>query len=177
MTSGPLILLVEDDDLLRGRLARAFADRGMDVREAATVAEARRIAGAEPPELVLFDLRIPGGHSLDLIPFFKGLDAETRIVVLTGYGSIASAVEAIRRGARQYLTKPATANEIVAAFEEDAGGANAMDHQPMSLDRLEWEHINRVLVQCQGNVTEAARALGIHRRSLQRKLARYPSRR
>lgn len=177
MTSGPLILLVEDDDLLRSRLARAFADRGLDVREVRTVAEAREAAEAEAPELVLLDLRVPDGHSLDLIPFFKELDAKTRIVVLTGYGSIATAVEAVRRGATQYLTKPATVNEILAAFEHDRDGAYAVDLQPMSLDRVEWEHINRVLVECQGNVSEAARVLGIHRRSLQRKLARYPSRR
>jgi two-component system response regulator RegA len=126
---------------------------------------------------VLLDLRIPGGQSLDLIPFFKELDAETRIVVLTGYGSIATAVEAVRRGATQYLTKPANANEILAAFQYEGDTAHALDPQPMSLDRVEWEHINRVLVDCQGNVSEAARVLGIHRRSLQRKLARYPSRR
>jgi two-component system response regulator RegA len=177
VTSGPLILLVEDDDLLRGRLARALADRGLDVREATTVADARRAAEAEPPELVLLDLRIPGGQSLDLIPFFKELDAATRVVVLTGYGSIATAVEAVRRGATQYLTKPANADEILAAFGPAGDKAHTFDLQPMSLDRVEWEHINRVLVECQGNVSEAARVLGIHRRSLQRKLARYPSRR
>jgi two-component system response regulator RegA len=176
--SGPLILLVEDDAVLRGRLARAFADRGLDVRQVTTFDDARQAAEAEPPELVLLDLRIPGGQSLDLIPFFKELDAETRIVVLTGYGSIATAVEAVRRGATQYLTKPADANEILAAFERGGGDtAHSLDLQPMSLDRVEWEHINRVVVACQGNVSEAARVLGIHRRSLQRKLARYPSRR
>jgi two-component system response regulator RegA len=177
VTAGPLILLVEDDELLRGRLARAFVDRGLDVREATNVADARQAAEADPPELVLLDLRIPGGQSLDLIRFFKELDAETRIVVLTGYGSIATAVEAVRRGAAQYLTKPANANEILAAFEHDPDKTRTLDLQPMSLDRVEWEHINRVLVECQGNVSEAARVLGIHRRSLQRKLARYPSRR
>jgi two-component system response regulator RegA len=97
--------------------------------------------------------------------------------VLTGFGSIATAVEAVRRGATQYLTKPADANEILAAFERGGDKAPLLDLQPMSLDRVEWEHINRVLVECQGNVSEAARVLGIHRRSLQRKLARYPSRR
>jgi two-component system response regulator RegA len=177
VTSGPLILLVEDDDLLRGRLARAFADRGLDVREATTIADARRVAEADPPELVVLDLRVPGGQSLDLIPFFKQLDAETRIVVLTGYGSIATAVEAIRRGATQYLTKPANADEILAAFELDTDRGPGLDLQPMSLDRVEWEHINRILVECHGNVSEAARVLGIHRRSLQRKLTRYPSQR
>jgi two-component system response regulator RegA len=177
VTSGPLILIVEDDDVLRGRLARAFADRGLDVRQVTTFDEAKKVAEAEPPELVLLDLRIPGGQSLDLIPFFKELDPETRIVVLTGYGSIATAVEAVRRGATQYLTKPANANEILAAFDRGGDKAPILDLQPMSLDRVEWEHINRVLVECQGNVSEAARVLGIHRRSLQRKLARYPSRR
>jgi two-component system response regulator RegA len=177
VTSGPLLLLVEDDDLLRGRLARALADRGLDVREATTVDDARAAAEAEPPELVVLDLRVPGGQSLDLIPFFKQLDAETRIVVLTGYGSIATAVEAIRRGATQYLTKPANANEILAAFEHHGKVGHNLDLQPMSLDRVEWEYINRVLLECHGNISEAARVLGIHRRSLQRKLARYPSQR
>ena len=178
MKPGPLLLIVEDDDHLRSRLAQAFADRGFEVREASTTDAARKTAKAEPPELVLLDLRIPGGRSLDLIQFFKELDAETVIVVLTGYGSIATAVEAVRRGAAHYLTKPADADEILAAFERgaDAGEVTAA-LQPMSLDRVEWEHINRVLRDCDDNISEAARVLGIHRRSLQRKLSRYPSRR
>lgn len=176
---GPLLLLVEDHDLLRTRLARAFSERGFEVREAASLTAAREVAAEDPPELVVLDLRVPDGSGLDLIPWLKELDPATRIVVLTGYGSIATALEAVRRGATHYLTKPADADEILAAFERGAGGtaAGTTDLQPMSLDRVEWEHINRVLMDCDGNVSEAARVLGIHRRSLQRKLARFPSRR
>ena len=116
-----------------------------------------------------------------MITTLRQADPATRIVVLTGYGSVATAVEAVRRGAVHYLTKPAHADEILAAFDRDTqpgpGDANVRTLQPMSLDRVEWEHINRVLLDCDGNVSEAARVLGLHRRSLQRKLAKFPSRR
>jgi two-component system response regulator RegA len=176
MTESPLLLIVEDDDILRSRLARAFTARGYDVREAASAAAAEPLAREEAPELVVLDLRMPDSNGLDLIPVLLQADPNTRIVVLTGYGSVATAIEAIRRGATHYLTKPADADEILAAFERGAvapsGGTPPL--QPMSLDRVEWEHINRVLMDCQGNISETARVLGIHRRSLQRKLARYP---
>ncbi|MEZ5317328.1 MAG: response regulator [Vicinamibacterales bacterium] len=176
MSLKPLLLIVEDDDLLRERLARALTDRGCDVRQAASVEAALASAREETPELVLLDLRMPGGSGLDLIPELKRLDAATRIVVLTGYGSIATALEAVRLGAVHYLTKPADADEILAAFERgsEGGGGPVRELRPMSLDRVEWEHINRVLMDCGGNISEAARVLGLHRRSLQRKLARYP---
>ena len=178
MSERPLLLIVEDDAALRDRLARAFTDRGFDVRNAATAAEARTIAEGDPPELVLLDLRVGSDNGLDLIPVLTRLDPATRIVVLTGYGSVATAVEALRRGAMHYLTKPADTDEILAAFERGAGATDAAPPlQPMSLDRVEWEHINRVLVDCGGNISEAARVLGIHRRSLQRKLAKFPARR
>jgi two-component system response regulator RegA len=176
MTESPLLLIVEDDDALRGRLARAMTTRGFDVRQASNADEAEAVARDDPPEMVVLDLRMPHGNGLDLIPVLIGIDPNTRIVVLTGYGSVATAVEAVRRGATHYLTKPADADEIVAAFERDghAPPAATPPLQPMSLDRVEWEHINRVLMDCQGNISEAARVLRIHRRSLQRKLARYP---
>lgn len=176
MTEAPLLLIVEDDTLLRERLARAFKSRGYDVRQAADVAEAEAAATREAPELVVLDLRMPQGNGLDLIPTLLAADPATRIVVLTGYGSVATAIEAVRRGAVHYLTKPADADEILAAFSRDshAAGAATTPLQPMSLDRVEWEHINRVLVDCQHNISEAARVLGIHRRSLQRKLLKYP---
>lgn len=176
MTDAPSLLIVEDDDALRERLARAFAERGFDVRTAATIAEARDAAQADPPECAVLDLRIGQDSGLTLIPELLELDAETRIVVLTGYGSVATAVDAVRRGAVHYLTKPADADEILAAFDADKDTASrSPDWQPMSLDRVQWEHINRVLVECGGNISEAARALGLHRRSLQRKLGKYPS--
>src|SRR5690606_29538385 len=121
------------------------------------------------------DLRVGTDNGLDLIPELLRLDPATRIVVLTGYGSVATAVEAIRRGAAHYLTKPADTDEILAAFERrsETGDAATPPLQAMSLDRVEWEHINRVLVDCGGNISEAARVLNIHRRSLQRKLSKY----
>ncbi len=174
MTHAPLLLLVEDDELLRERLARAFTARGIDVRQAADLAEAEAAAAIEAPELVVLDLRMPGGNGLDLIPKLLAVDPATKIVVLTGYGSVATAVEAVRRGAVHYLTKPADADEILAAFSRDGANAATAPLQPMSLDRVEWEHINRVLVDCGHNISEAARVLGLHRRSLQRKLMKYP---
>lgn len=176
MTHAPLLLLIEDDELLRERLARAFTSRGFDVRQAADLAEAEAAAASEAPELVVLDLRMPGGNGLDLIPKLLAADPATKIVVLTGYGSVATAVEAVRRGAVHYLTKPADADEILAAFSRDGAAMDAATAplQPMSLDRVEWEHINRVLVDCGHNISEAARVLGMHRRSLQRKLTKYP---
>lgn len=176
MTDSPSLLIVEDDDPLRERLTRAFEERGFDVHAAATLARARAIAEADPPEYVVLDLRVGQESGLTLIPALLALDAETRVVVLTGYGSVATAVDAVRRGAVHYLTKPADADEILAAFQGETGAsAAAPDWQPMSLDRVQWEHINRVLVECGGNISEAARVLGLHRRSLQRKLGKYPS--
>ena len=176
MPARPLLLLLEDDDLLRGRLAKAIASRGFDVAEASTAAEAQACIADDVPEFAVLDLRVPDGYGLDLIATLKGADPNTRIVVLTGYGSIATAVAAVRRGAAHYLTKPVEVDEILAALDRGAadGVTTAEALKPMSLDRMEWEHINRVLVDCGGNVSEAARLLGLHRRSLQRKLAKYP---
>jgi two-component system response regulator RegA len=171
------LLVVEDDEILRERLARAFRARGLDVRAAATVEEAEQLASSDPPDLALVDLRLGSSSGLDLVAALNRIDPETTIVVLTGYGSVATAVEALRRGAAHYLTKPADADEILAAFDRVQGEAAAQSAplQPMSLDRVEWEHINRVLMDCGGNVSEAARVLGLHRRTLQRKLAKLPA--
>jgi two-component system response regulator RegA len=179
VVDGTSLLIVEDDEVLRDRLAQAFAARGCDVRSATSASEAETMARQDPPEFVLLDLRLGADSGLGLIPALKAIDPETRIVVLTGYGSVATAVQAVRQGARHYLTKPAAVDEILAAFENDAtGSGNASAAlEPMSLDRVEWEHINRVLTDCGGNVSEAARTLGVHRRTLQRKLAKYPARR
>jgi two-component system response regulator RegA len=173
------LVIVEDDNALRERLRRAFEARGFEVRATASAGDAELMARQDPPELVLLDLRIGADNGLALIPTFKAIDPETRIVVLTGYGSVATAVQAVRQGALHYLTKPADVDEILAAFQEgvttSVGPAASL--QPVSLDRVEWEHIHRVLAECQGNISEAARALGLHRRTLQRKLAKYPVRR
>ena len=172
----PSLLIVEDDDVLRTRLARAFRDRGFDVREAASGEAAVELARSDPPEHALVDLRMSGISGLDVVAALKESDPSTLIVVLTGYGSIATALEAVRLGATHYLTKPADADEILAAFARGGGGAPpvADDAPPASLARVEWEHINRVLADCGGNVSQAARLLGLHRRSLQRKLSKYP---
>ena len=125
----------------------------------------------ESPELALVDLRLPGESGLAVVRDLKALDSSTIVVVLTGYGSIATAVESIKLGAASYLTKPADADQIVAAFD---GTQPHDDAQAPSLARVEWEHIQRILTDCGGNVSQAARVLGIHRRSLQRKLSKRP---
>ncbi len=176
MDERPLLFIVEDDEPLRQRMARALEARGFDVRVAASLKDADTLLAHDTPEFVVLDLRMPDGNGLDLIPRLKQADPETRIIVLTGYGSIATAMEAVRRGATDYLTKPVDADDIVSAFARAGSPVQdvALPHVPMSLDRVEWEHISRVLMECEHNVSEAARVLGLHRRSLQRKLAKYP---
>jgi two-component system response regulator RegA len=178
MNERGLLLLVEDDAALRERLTRAFVARGLEVVAVGTIAEAETFLTEDVPELAVVDLRVPDGSGLDLIHRLKQADPATRIVVLTGYGSIATAIEALRRGAANYLTKPADADAILSALGETTSAVDApVPSRPMSLDRVEWEHINRVLLDCDGNISEAARILGLHRRSLQRKLAKFPSNR
>jgi two-component system response regulator RegA len=171
------ILVVDDDARFRERVARALRARGLEVREAWDYDSALAAAQEESPELVLVDLRMPGRSGLDVVRDVGRLDASTRIVVLTGYGSIATALDAMRLGAHSYLTKPTDVDAVLAAFE-DRATAPETDAAPVdtpTLARVEWEHINRVLTDCGGNVSEAARRLGIHRRSLQRKLGKYPT--
>ncbi|UJR86485.1 response regulator transcription factor [Sandaracinus amylolyticus] len=176
--NAPSILVVDDDDVLRERLARALAQRGLAVRTARDADEAASLAHAESPELALVDLRMPGPSGLALIRTLLEIDPHTRVVVLTGYGSIATALEAVRLGAVHYLQKPADVDEILAAFHRDELPLSPEIPLPTtsvpSLARAEWEHIQRVLTDCGGNVSQAARLLGLHRRSLQRKLSKYP---
>lgn len=172
----PTLLLVEDDEILRERLTRAFARRGYAVTGASSVAEALSAARADPPEFAVVDLKLPDGTGLDVVRELRGLDAATRAVVLTGYGSIATAVEAVRLGAVDYVPKPATADTVLAALLRGAEGEAPALTVP-SLARVEWEHIQRVMEHCEGNVSHAAQLLGLHRRSLQRKLAKNPVRR
>jgi two-component system response regulator RegA len=175
------LLLVDDDEVFRRRLARAFHDRDWEVREAADLGGALRAAEDETPEFVVVDLRLPDGSGLEIVRRLKALDETTVIVVLTGYGSIATALDALRLGAAHYLTKPADVDDIIAGFaraDRDAADVPVVPLDPAaetpSLARVEWEHINRILGDSGGNVSEAARRLGLHRRSLQRKLAKYP---
>jgi two-component system response regulator RegA len=176
----PSILLVDDDEVYRNRLARAFVDRGYDVRTAADHDAAVAAAVEDSPELAVVDLKMPGKSGLELVKALAEIDPSTKTVVLTGYGSIATAIDAVRLGATYYLSKPADADDIIGAFAR--GGAPPLAPPPPetdayrapSLARAEWEHINRVLSDAGGNISEAARRLGIHRRSLQRKLQKYP---
>ena len=174
-TSPHSILVVDDDDTLRGRLAAAFRKRGYEAAEASSEVEARDLATADSPEYAVVDLRLGNESGLDVVRALRAIDGETKIVVLTGYGSIATAMEAIRLGATGYITKPADVDDVLAAFaRNDSGAAPALGYSAPSLARAEWEHINRVLADCEGNISEAARRLKIHRRSLQRKLQKRP---
>ena len=174
--SGASILLVDDDDVFRKRLGRAFRERGHDVRLAANYDEALTSAREDSPQFAVVDLKMPGRSGLDVVRDLKAVDPTTRIIVLTGYGSIATAVDAVKLGATQYLPKPADADEILAALtrEEGEAGPAAQEFPAPSLARAEWEHIQRVLGDAGGNVSEAARRLGMHRRSLQLKLRKHP---
>jgi len=171
------VLVVDDDEVFRTRLARALRSRGYEVREASD-RQGAAAAADEAPELAVVDLRLPDGSGLDVVRDLRAADPTTVVVVLTGYGSIATALEAIRLGAVHYLAKPADADDVVAAFGRAAGAPpEAPPETVPTLARVEWEHINRVLADCGGNVSQAARLLGLHRRSLQRKLAKLPVRR
>jgi two-component system response regulator RegA len=148
------------------------------VREAGDCEAALAAARDDSPEFVVVDLRMPGRSGIDLIRELVVLDPSTAAVVLTGYGSIATALEAVRAGAVDYLTKPADVDQIIAAMNRRPGADPASAAEPdavPSLARVEWEHINRVLSDCGGNLSRAARLLGMHRRSLQRKLGKYPA--
>lgn len=171
------LLVVDDDEALLSRLTKALDARGFAVWPATTIAGALERARAESPEAALVDLRLPDGHGLDLVRELHAIDATTRIVVLTGYGAIATAVQSLKLGASNYLTKPVDADQVVAALADapaTAPAASAPDYTVPSLARVEWEHIQRVLTECEGNISQAARVLGLHRRSLQRKLSKYP---
>ena len=170
------MLLVDDEEVFRKRLALALSRRGFSVHEAGDVDEALALLATVAPDMALIDLRMPGRSGLELVAEAKRLHPQIRIVVLTGYGSIATASQAIKLGALNYLPKPADVDEILQAFAEDDDLALTVDSEeltPPSLARVEWEHIQRVLTDCEGNISEAARKLNIHRRSLQRKLFKF----
>ena len=168
------LLLVDDDTTFCHVLCRALEKRNFAVTVAHSVEQALPLALANPPEYAVVDLKMDGASGLTLIQALHELDPATRIVVLTGYASIATAVEAIKLGATQYLSKPANADDIVAAFGHLASSGRPLNTQPPSVERLEWEHIQRVLQEHQGNISATARALNMHRRTLQRKLVKRP---
>lgn len=172
---GRPMLIVDDDPTLCRVLARAMEGRGFSVMVAHDVAQAIRIAEESPPRYVIVDLRMPGPSGLALVRWLRAIDAGVRIVVLTGYASVATAIEAIKIGATHYLAKPARVDEIIAAFDRLSGNANIyVSEAPAPVARVEWEHIQRVLAERGGNITETAKVLGIDRRTLQRKLAKHP---
>mgnify|MGYP001321876044 CR=1 FL=1 len=171
------LLIADDDAVFCGVLARALSRRGFEVDVAHSLSEGRERIAAFRPGFAVVDLRMPDGSGLAMVEELRRLDSGIRIVVLTGFASVATAVEAVKLGAIHYLPKPADADEIVAAFGRVQGDAGVpLKNQPLSVDRLEWEHIQKILAEHEGNVSATARALNMHRRTLQRKLGKRPSR-
>ncbi len=170
-------LVVDDDAVFRTRLCRALDDRGWKSYGAEDASTALRLADIHGVDLAIVDLRLPGETGLDILRDLHALDETTCIIMLTGYGSIATALTAVRLGAHDYLSKPADADQILACYQklsggdEDTEGSSATDIP--TLARVEWEHIQRVLSDCDGNISQAAKRLRLHRRSLQRKLSKF----
>jgi two-component system, response regulator RegA len=169
------LLLVDDDEVLCHVLSRALSKRGFNVQVAYSLDNALISAHTHPPEFAVVDLRIGTDSGLSVIKELFNSEPGIRIVVLTGYASISTAVEAIKLGAKHYLTKPAEVDDIIQAFYHEEGRTEIdISSQPMSVKRMEWEHLQKVLNDNDGNISAAARAMGMHRRTLQRKLAKKP---
>jgi two-component system, response regulator RegA len=166
------LLLVDDDGPFLRRLARAMETRGFHVETAESVAEGVAKSKAHPPKYAVIDLRLGDGNGLDVIEAIRQRRDDTRIIVLTGYGNIATAVTAVKLGAVDYLAKPADADDVFAALTQRPGEKAELPDNPMSADRVRWEHIQRVYEMCERNVSETARRLNMHRRTLQRILAK-----
>ena len=166
------LLLMDDDEPFRRRLAKAMEKRGFEVEIAETVAAGTAIAQGRPPAYAVCDLRLEDGNGLDVVEILRDKRPDCRIVVLTGYGAIATAVAAVKIGATDYLSKPADADDITNALLARSDGLPPPPDNPMSADRVRWEHIQRVYELCDRNVSETARRLNMHRRTLQRILAK-----
>lgn len=168
------ILLVDDSFVLRDRLAEAFQERGFRVLVAGTCDEAVEVFKTDPTDLAVVDLRMPGRTGLTVIPDLKAIRPDVQVLILSGFGSIATAIDAIRLGAVNFLPKPADADDILNAFKRGGSEVEIVESDELipvpTLAQAEWEHIHRILADCENNISEAARRLGIHRRSLQRKL-------
>ena len=174
----PLLLLVDDDPTFTRVMARSLTRRGLRVTTAADADEAMQRAREEEPDFAVLDLKMEGDSGLVLLPRLRELYPDLKVVILTGYSSITTAVEAIKRGATNYICKPADADDVLTALlSEQADPDTLVPEHPMSVDRLQWEHIQRVLGEHDGNISATARALGMHRRTLQRKLQKRPVRR
>lgn len=171
----PNLLLVDDDEVLCQVLSRALEKRHYNVQVAYSLDDALASAQLYPPEFAIVDLRIGNDSGLSVIKALHENEPGIRIVVLTGYASISTAVESIKLGAIHYLTKPAEVDDIIQAFYHDEGSTQIdIAPQPLSVKRMEWEHLQKVLNDNDGNISAAARAMGMHRRTLQRKLAKKP---
>jgi two-component system response regulator RegA len=170
-------LLVDDDPVFSGAMQRGLERRGYDVATADSADGALEACRNRKPDYIVLDLNMPGTSGLVVLPQLLRAAPEAELVVLTGYSSIATAVQATKDGARNYLCKPASIDEVLAAFEEEPANSVEVAAQPTSLNRLEWEHLQRVLKENDGNISATARALGMHRRTLQRKLQKRPVRR
>jgi len=168
----PSLLLVDDDEPFLRRLAKAMEKRGFSVETAKSVAAGRAISTARPPAYAVIDLRLEDGNGLDVVEVLRIKRPDCRVVVLTGYGAIATAVAAVKIGATDYLSKPADATDITRALLASGGDMPSPPENPMSADRVRWEHIQRVYELCDRNVSETARRLSMHRRTLQRILAK-----
>ena len=168
----PTLLLVDDDEAFLKRLARAMEKRGFQPETAESVAAGKAIATARPPAYAVVDLRLEDGNGLDVVETLRERRPDARIIVLTGYGAIATAVAATKLGATDYLSKPADANDVTAALLATPDELPPPPENPMSADRVRWEHIQRVYELCDRNVSETARRLNMHRRTLQRILAK-----
>lgn len=166
------LLIVDDDKPFLQRLARAMESRGFTVNMADTVAEGLKMVEAAPPAYAVVDMRLEDGNGLDVIELIRRKRPDSRMVVLTGYGNIATAVTAVKLGAVDYLAKPADADEVVSALTREPSDKPPPPENPMSADRVRWEHIQRVYELCDRNVSETARRLNMHRRTLQRILAK-----
>jgi two-component system response regulator RegA len=166
------LLLVDDDEPFLKRLAKAMEKRGFSVEQAGSVAAGRAIATARPPAYAVVDLRLEDGNGLDVVEVIRAKRPDSRVVVLTGYGAIATAVAAVKIGATDYLSKPADATDITNALLASGNELPPPPENPMSADRVRWEHIQRVFELCDRNVSETARRLSMHRRTLQRILAK-----
>jgi len=175
-TAGRSLLIVDDDAPLRNRLARAMEQRGFTVVSAASVAEGLEVLGTAPPAYAVVDLRLEDGNGLEVVEALRAARDDVRIVMLTGYGNIAAAVVAIKAGAVDFLAKPVDADQLTAALIETERPLPPPPEDPMSADRVRWEHIQRVFEQCNRNVSETARRLKMHRRTLQRILNKHAPR-
>ena len=172
-SNGPSLLIVDDDERLCDRLARAMKARGFDAVTAYSVAEGNDLAVRVRPTYAVVDLRLEDGSGLEVIQRLREVRPDARAVVLTGYGNIATAVAAVKIGAVDYLAKPADADQVEAALLERDEHLPEPPELPMSADRVRWEHIQRIYEQCDRNVSETARRLRMHRRTLQRILAKH----